>query len=157
MVESAGKPFRVLVVEDSPLFRAVLRARLQAMFPSAELLEALGVEEGYRIAMEKEPDVVFIDVGLPDGNGLDLLTTLRAELPCAALAVCTMHDMPEYRKASLGRGAGAFFGKQRMDWAGMESFVRGALDRGGDPEALALDLEGEPETTADSSDPAYRN
>jgi two-component system OmpR family response regulator len=142
--EQKHTPPRVLIVEDTEVFRTFLRLVVEGRCPGVEVREAEGVAEGYRIAMAYRPRAALIDIGLPDGNGLDLVKRLRAELPNAALAVCTMHDLPEYQEAARRCGADCFFGKQRLTAREVEGFVRGALHRAAlrGPEA-----EGEPLAT----------
>lgn len=131
MAGEGGGGVSILIVEDNPLFREILRGGLTAKFPGAVLCEAETVAEGHRTALRQRPDVAIIDVGLPDGNGLDLLARLRSDLPGAALAVCTMHDLPEYREGARCRGAECFFRKHPLDWEGIEAFVRDVAARGG--------------------------
>jgi len=61
------------VVEDDAEFRASLGLLVQR--EDFAVSEAASLDEARALMAEREPDVVFVDLGLPDGNGLDLLTT----------------------------------------------------------------------------------
>jgi DNA-binding response OmpR family regulator len=67
---------RVLLVDDDPLLRAFLADHLAADGFVALLAETLA--EGVRVLEHRRPDVVLVDVGLPDGSGLDLVARVRA-------------------------------------------------------------------------------
>jgi two-component system, OmpR family, KDP operon response regulator KdpE len=71
--ESAG---RVLVVEDEAEIRRFIRLSLQA--ESLEVAEAAGVQRGLIEAGTRRPDLVVLDLGLPDGDGIDFIRGLRA-------------------------------------------------------------------------------
>jgi DNA-binding response OmpR family regulator len=67
---------RLLLVEDDPLLRTFLADNLTA--DGFELLLAEGVRDGLRLLEYKQPDLALVDVGLPDGSGLDLVTRVRS-------------------------------------------------------------------------------
>jgi len=66
----------ILLVEDEPHIRRFVRLALEG--EGGEVYEAGGVEEGRRVAAGYPPDMVVLDLGLPDGDGLDLIRDLRA-------------------------------------------------------------------------------
>jgi len=62
---------RVLIVDDHELFRAGVRGQLE---PDVEVVgEASGVDEALRLIEETQPDVVLLDVHMPDGGGVEVL------------------------------------------------------------------------------------
>ena len=68
---------RILVVEDDERSAALIRATLARM--SVELAAAASLAEGRRhLAQEGAPDVLLLDVRLPDGSGIDLVREVRA-------------------------------------------------------------------------------
>jgi DNA-binding NarL/FixJ family response regulator len=79
----------VVIVEDHPLFRDGLRAAL-AESPDVEVTHAVGSLAEARPVVAAA-DVVLLDLGLPDGSGLDLLSSLR-HAPRPAVIVLTMND-----------------------------------------------------------------
>jgi DNA-binding response OmpR family regulator len=67
---------RLLLVEDDPVLRTFLADNLTA--DGFELLLADSVRDGLRLLEYKQPDLALVDVGLPDGSGLDLVARVRA-------------------------------------------------------------------------------
>ncbi|MBS1110730.1 MAG: kdpE, partial [Anaeromyxobacteraceae bacterium] len=65
----------VLVVEDEPQMRRFLRASLGA--EGYRVREAWTVADGVREAAAEHPDAILLDLGLPDGDGLDLVRRIR--------------------------------------------------------------------------------
>jgi len=83
------RPGRVLVVEDEAEIRRFVRLALQA--ESLEVVEAETVQRGLVEAGTRRPDLVVLDLGLPDGDGLDFIRGLRAwsEIPVIVLSART--------------------------------------------------------------------
>lgn len=133
---------KILIVEDHPLFRGILRETLTSRFPSAEVFEAKDLAEARQSLREVEPDLVFLDISLPDGSGMDLLGTIREAHPATTVAICTTHDLPEYRKAAREQGAAHFLCKGRLQRAEICSIVATLIGRGaGQDEPRSLENE----------------
>ncbi|WP_243301545.1 response regulator [Geothrix oryzisoli] len=66
---------QVLLVEDEPQMRRFLRVALES--GGYRYLEAASGQEGLTLAVQHRPDVILLDLGLPDMDGLDLMTRLR--------------------------------------------------------------------------------
>ncbi len=102
---------RVLLVDDHEL----IRQGLAGAFSHADGFEVAGqagtVAEGLAAARDLSPDVVVTDVRLPDGSGLDVVRTLRAESREVGLVVLTMYAGDEQLFAAMDAGASAFVGK----------------------------------------------
>jgi two-component system KDP operon response regulator KdpE len=83
-------PGKVLVVEDEAEIRRFIRLALQA--ESLEVAEAQSVQRGLVEAGTRRPDLVVLDLGLPDGDGLDFIRGLRtwSEIPIIVLSARTM-------------------------------------------------------------------
>src|SRR4051812_10396599 len=81
---------RVLVVEDEDEIRRFIRLSLQA--ESLQVSEATGVRRGLVEAGTCRPDLVVLDLGLPDGDGIDFIRGLRAwsQIPVIVLSARTM-------------------------------------------------------------------
>jgi DNA-binding NarL/FixJ family response regulator len=79
--EAASRPIRVMIVEDHADFRALLEVLLGRQ-PDIKLLAQAGsLAEARERAAEFEFEVAILDVGLPDGNGADLIADLRRTSP----------------------------------------------------------------------------
>ena len=103
--------FKALIVEDNRCFSEALRAALQAHFPFVMLEHAAGVQEALGKIDSMQPDLIFSDMRLPDGNGLGLTRAIRAAGIDSVIVVLTSHDLPEYRDAALSSGANHFMTK----------------------------------------------
>ena len=83
---------RVAVVEDHPVYRDGLAAAFDGA-SDLELAGAVGtVADTLSLLAGEAIDVLLLDLGLPDGSGLDLLSTLRTRHPGIAVVVLTMND-----------------------------------------------------------------
>ncbi len=101
-----AKP-RVLVVEDHAVVRRGFSALLtQAGFDCVG--EAGTGEEALERAAELAPDVVLLDLGLPDISGLEVIRRMSDAAPEALPVVLTMHGEEEYVLQALAAGAGGY-------------------------------------------------
>ncbi len=102
MEKPAGirKKVKVLIVEDSTLFRRVFRETLQSRFPSMEIHEACDSEEALEKIEAFLPDLVFVDIELPGENGLRLTRKIKTLRPGIVIIILTAYDLPEYREAA---------------------------------------------------------
>ena len=91
--------FKVLIVEDSRLFRQVFKGLLHTRFPSFDIYEAANEEEALRIIESTLPDLIFMDIRLHEKNGLDLIKRIKARHPKIVSIVFTAYDT-EYREAT---------------------------------------------------------
>ena len=84
--EISGEKTTVLVVEDDPKIRHVLRAALVSQ--GYRLLEAATGQEGLTLAASHRPNLLILDLGLPDMDGLDVLRQVRewASVPILVLS-----------------------------------------------------------------------
>src|SRR5689334_12905004 len=82
--------FTILIVDDHPVVRGGLRALLAGEPWVSAISEAGSVAEARRLATERRPDLAVIDLGLPDGDGTELIRRLRAIAPDCATVVLTM-------------------------------------------------------------------
>src|SRR5665648_79029 len=65
---------KVIIVDDEPTVRHTITNLLTEHFPEIEIISSVGtVEEGYEAILQHDPELLFLDVELPDGNGFDLL------------------------------------------------------------------------------------
>ncbi|HKQ61489.1 MAG TPA: response regulator transcription factor [Candidatus Polarisedimenticolaceae bacterium] len=98
---------RVLIVDDHPMVREGVRSMLE---PAGVQIagEAGTGEDALRMAAALEPDVVLLDLELPDLDGLAVLRRLKAfERPMAVLVV-TMHDDPALVRRAVEGGAAGY-------------------------------------------------
>ncbi len=97
-----ARPPKVLVVDDEPQIRTLLRATLGRA--GYAIAEAANAREALSAKSIDKPDLILLDLGLPDRDGLELVTALRAE-PRSALIVISARDQTEQKVAALDLGA----------------------------------------------------
>jgi DNA-binding NarL/FixJ family response regulator len=96
---------RVLIADDHPLVRQGLQAALAPM-PDVEIVaEAATGQAAIREAVLHRPDVVVMDLQMPDLNGIDATRELRRVVPSAAVLVLTMFDDDDSVFAAMRAGA----------------------------------------------------
>jgi len=101
---------RILIVEDHPLIRAGCR-RLLAQRKDFELLEAERGQAGLALNQRHQPDVVLLDLDLPDGNGLDLMPQLVADNAAARIIILSMYGDSGRVSRALAKGAKGYVTK----------------------------------------------
>jgi two-component system KDP operon response regulator KdpE len=99
---------RILVVEDESEIRRVVRLILQA--EGYEVFEADGVQRGRIEAGTRRPDLLVIDLGLPDGDGVDLIRELR-QWSAAPVIVLSARSGEDDKIAALDAGADDYLAK----------------------------------------------
>jgi DNA-binding NarL/FixJ family response regulator len=103
---------KIVSCDDHDLFRAGLGQALTRVDAEAELLEAGSAKELFDLVGEHDDlDLLLLDHGLPDGNGLDLLTRFRERFPAVPVVMVSGTEEPELVRAVLDRGASGFIPK----------------------------------------------
>jgi DNA-binding NarL/FixJ family response regulator len=98
-------PIRVMIVDDHPLFRDGLRVLLQQQGDFTLVGEADTVASAVRLAQDVRPDVVLMDLGLPDGGGVEATRQIVAQQPQIHVIALTVHDEPAMLAAMAEAGA----------------------------------------------------
>ncbi len=95
-----GTPIRILIADDHRMFREALRAMLQTE-PDLVIAGEAGTVSDTLVMIGRTPaDVLLLDLGLPDGHGLDVLARLTAEgSPLHAIVVSASTDRQEVVRA----------------------------------------------------------
>lgn len=104
-------PTTVLLVDDHELIRQGLRRAFERDGEFTVVAEAGTVSAAVALADEHRPDVIVMDVRLPDGSGLDATRQLRQVHPTAGIVVLTMYAGDEQLFGALEAGASAFVAK----------------------------------------------
>jgi len=94
---------KVLLIEDHPIVREGCRRLIEAR-DGHEVVEARTAAEGLA-ALSLTPDVVVLDLNLPDRRGLDVLADIRAAAPDARIIVFSMYEDPAFVSRALEAGA----------------------------------------------------
>lgn len=100
----------ILAIDDTPAIRTFLRISLLDL--GVNFLEASTASDGMRLCEENKPDLVVLDLGLPDRDGLDILPEIKAspeKVP--AVIVLTVRSDRKTRDIAKERGASAYLTK----------------------------------------------
>lgn len=117
----------VLMVDDHPIVRRGL-ATLLGMEPwVARVVEAASVRETQERAVTERPDAAVVDLGLPDGDGLELIGRIRRAVPGCAVVVLTMTREETVVRACMAAGARGYLLKDTAPSVIVNS-VRAVLD-----------------------------
>ncbi len=100
---------RILIVDDQPRARKSLKALLTTWSRVGEMHEASNGREAVQLAGELQPDVVLMDVRMPEIDGLTATVQIKALWPQVKVILLSMY--PEYQGEALAAGADAFVGK----------------------------------------------
>src|SRR5438067_7574809 len=93
-----ANPPKVLVVDDEPQIRTLLKATLSRA--GYAVVEAASGREALNAKAIDKPDLILLDLGLPDRDGLELVAALRGE-PRSALIVVSARDQTEQKVTAL--------------------------------------------------------
>src|SRR5512146_1645784 len=121
-----GTPL-VLLIEDEPQMRRFLRAALESH--DYRLVEATTSREGLAQATSRNPDVILLDLGLPDGDGIDLARRIR-EWSVTPIVVISARGKEQDKVAALDAGADDYLTKP-FGTDELLARVRAALRRAG--------------------------
>jgi DNA-binding NarL/FixJ family response regulator len=106
------KRIRVLLVDDHAVLREGLRALLSSMGDIEVVAEVANGREAVRSALELAPEVVLMDIGMPDMNGVEATALLLAKLPDVRVIALSMHGDAEHVQRALQAGAAGYLLKE---------------------------------------------
>ena len=102
---------KVFIADDSE----VLRERLTTMLNDIEGIEIVGEAgngaEAVGLIMKLQPDVVILDIRMPEGNGINALQAIKKAQPDIVVVMFTNYPYPQYRRKCIVAGADYFFDK----------------------------------------------
>ena len=104
------QPKSVFIIDDNAMMRSMLRLGAN----EAELAvvgEAGTAQSGLARCVQLEPDIVLLDLGLPDGDGLELLTELKIRIPDVFVIVVSGNNGQDAVRSAVSRGAMGFIVK----------------------------------------------
>lgn len=120
---------RILLVEDSFIYRRILKEALLDRFPKIEVVEAKDGEEAFREINIAPPDIIFMDIKLPGENGLELTKRIKDQYPSISVIILTSYDLPEYYEAAFRYKANFFLSKASATKEGIISIVESILSK----------------------------
>jgi pilus assembly protein CpaE len=111
MVESAGEKVRILIVDDYAETRENIRKLLQFESDFEVVGAARSGEEALELARETQPDVVLMDINLPDMDGIAVTKALLEEVHWAQIVILSVQSDSDYIKRAMRAGARDFIAK----------------------------------------------
>jgi DNA-binding NarL/FixJ family response regulator len=109
------KPYRILVADDHAVVRHGLRSLLESQ-PDIEICsEAATGREALDCVRESRPDLIVLDLTMPEMGGLELTRAIREQSPSTAVLILTMHFSEELAREVLRAGALAYVLKSDAD------------------------------------------
>ncbi len=101
----------LMLVDDHPLFRQGLRRVMEAEQDLEVIMEVSDGEEALRLAQQLNPNVIIMDINLPNVNGLQITRELKQESPEVAVIILTAFHDDEQIFHAIRAGAAAYFPK----------------------------------------------
>lgn len=105
-------PIRALLADDHDILREGLKALLSVQGEIVIVGEACTGREAVELAERLKPDVVLLDVSLPELDGLEACRRIRAHLPPVQVLILTMHEREDYLRRALEAGAAGYLIKR---------------------------------------------
>lgn len=118
---------KLLLVDDDAEIRTSLRVAFQLQWRDVELLEVANGAEALRVVEDERPDLVLLDIGLPDIDGYQVLSEIRA-FTAVPVIMLTARDEPIDKVRGLEAGADDYIGKP-FDHLELMARVRAVLRR----------------------------
>jgi len=121
---------RIAIVDDHALVRAGLVRLLSARYDV--IGEAADAASALALVRRTSPDLLLLDLSLPDRDGLSAIPDLIAASPNTRILVLTMYDEPEYAAAAVAAGACGLVSKSASAdtlYAAIDAAVKGTLER----------------------------
>ncbi|MGZ6270273.1 MAG: response regulator [Candidatus Limnocylindrales bacterium] len=110
--QSESRQLRLLVVDDHEVVRQGLVALLERREHFQVVAEAGNAAEAIEMARKFEPDLVVMDVRLPDGSGIEACREIRAEFPATRVVILTSYPDEEAVLSAIIAGASGYLLKQ---------------------------------------------
>ena len=102
---------RILIADDHPVFRDGIRKLLEEQEELQVIGQADDGEEAVRLACELKPDLVIMDIIMPELNGIDATRQIKESLPGTAILLLSGYNYESYVLAALRAGAAGFLSK----------------------------------------------
>jgi DNA-binding NarL/FixJ family response regulator len=103
----------ILLLEDIPEIRAWLKVLIKQVFANAEITECSRVQDALVQVNTKRFTLALLDLGLPDGSGVDVIAALREKQPEVQSVIVTIHDDDEHLFPALQAGAFGYLLKEQ--------------------------------------------
>jgi two-component system, NarL family, response regulator EvgA len=103
----------ILIVDDHPAFRLVIKTHLLQLLGVQQVFEADNGQSAMEMARQHAPDLIILDLDIPRINGLDVLSRLRAAYPAVRVLILSSHDAGTFVTRAIRAGAQGFVSKSQ--------------------------------------------
>jgi len=110
-------PFTIIIAEDHPVFRQLLRRELQAITDAAIVGEVADGQQLIDLLQELTPDLVILDISMPCLGGLEAARIIKEQHRHVKVLFLTMHKNPAYVAQARRLGAEGYLLKEDLDEA----------------------------------------
>jgi DNA-binding NarL/FixJ family response regulator len=127
--ENAGKR-RVVIIDDHPLVRQGLVQLINLRSGHTVIGEADTAARGLEIVRKEQPDLVIMDMSLPQSDGLELVKQIKSEFPRLPMLIISMHDERVYAERVLRAGARGYLMKKEPSekvFQAIDNVLRGEI------------------------------
>lgn len=107
---------RILIVDDEKAVRTALGRLLATRKEWLVVGEAADGAEAIGMARELRPDIVIMDITMPEMNGLDATPEIKKALPGAEVLIFTQHDSRQMIRQAQSAGASGYLLKSQANW-----------------------------------------
>lgn len=108
-------PVRILIADDHGVMRRGLRLQLEQCAGFEVVGEASDGRQAVQLAEELQPDIVLMDIGMPNLNGIEATAQIGKRLPAIKVIILSMHSDEEFLLRALTAGAKGFLLKESGD------------------------------------------
>ena len=113
-MKATGQGKRILLIEDYEDFRKTVREHLESQSESFDIFEASSGELGIITALREKPDIILMDIRLPNMNGIDAAERIRKYLPNCKIIALTMFEDEAFREVFKSGDINAYLGKSEL-------------------------------------------
>ncbi len=105
----------ILLVDDNELVQVRLSRSIQKLYENISVYKAADCKEAILLFSQVNPNLVILDISLPDGSGIDLLRAMKKENPQVTIFMFTNYGTDEFKKSCIELGADGFFEKSQFN------------------------------------------